>query len=76
MTLGAAKGVVLDLLPSQGIAEQSSFFLQFFYSVPQQTQIIAMLPLIELLHAASHTVDNKLLFLKIGAAESWVWQEG
>lgn len=27
MTLGAAKEVVLDLLPSQGTAEQSSFFL-------------------------------------------------
>lgn len=68
VTLGAVKDVVLDVLPSQGVAEQSSFFLCFFYPVPQQTQITALLPLTELLHAASHTADNKLLFLKIGAA--------
>lgn len=57
--------------PLSGNSRAIIFFPLIFYSLPQQTQITAMLPLIELLHAASHTIDNKLLFLKIGgAAES------
>lgn len=65
--IGAVKDVVLYLLPSWGVAEQSSFFFYFFL-LCSPANSTAVLPLMELLLAASHTVNNKLLFLKIGGA--------
>lgn len=65
MTLGA----VLDLLTSQN--SRAIIFFPLFFILCSPANSAAVLPLIELLHVASHSVDNKFLFLKIGgAAES------